>query len=202
MKSKKLFLPTDLNSCLDDQEKLATKFCPDPDQGVKATFTGKASLFIEELDWMLDRKKTHIDFMTAGNLSLHNIIEMLLQKYGRCQELWLSTWAIKEAAARSIRKVYDAGLVGRLYGIFDYRTESIDAKAFQLIRPVFSGYSLTKNHAKVVLLEWENRYITILSSANMSNNPRIETGVISLSKTTFYFHKGWMIDVQNGKKVY
>jgi hypothetical protein len=200
--NKSLFNAKDLGPLSSYNGVLASKSNANQEDWIKATFNGKAGKFIKELDWMLDRKKDQIDFVTAGNLSLHQIIEFLLTKYGPCMELFISTWAIKEAGARSLFKCFEKGLIGSLHGVFDYRIETVDSNAFQLIRKIFYEYALTKNHAKVVLLEYKDFYITILTSANLSNNPRIETGFVSLSKSTFYFHKGWMMDALKGKKVY
>ena len=202
MEHKNLIEPKDINTLIEEQVTLETAFKGDKLSRRKFSFSGKSARFIRDLDGMLDQNTVHIDFMTAGNLSLHNIIEFILDKYGACLSMYISTWAVKEAAARTLRKLHDDKLIGRIYGVFDYRTESIDAKSFQLIEPIFNQVVFTKNHAKVILIEYEDIYFTILTSANMSNNPRIEAGFISLSPLTFYFHKSWMIDVFNGKKVY
>lgn len=167
-----------------------------------SSYAGKSGKFCQALSDLLDSQVLHIDFMTAGNVSLHNLIELLLSKYGPCQSLYLSTWAIKEAAARSIFELKDRGLIGQLFGVFDYRIESVDYKSFQLIKPLFTRYELTKNHAKVILVEYADRRFTVLTSANMSNNPRIEAGFISTGEITFNFHKAWMLEVFEGKKVY
>lgn len=165
-------------------------------------YSGKAAAFLKELDQLLLTESTHIDFMTAGTLSLHMIIEHILFKYGKCLELYISTWAIKEAAARSLLALKNADKIGSLYGIFDYRVKTVDSLSFRLVQNIFHRCELTKNHSKVVLLEYKDRYITILCSANLSNNPRIEAGFISMSKNTFLFHKEWMLKVFDGKKVY
>ncbi len=167
-----------------------------------SSYAGKSGKFCQALDELFNSQAPHIDFMTAGNLSLHNILELLLHKYGPCLSLYLSTWAIKEAAARSIFDLKERKLIGKLCGVFDYRIESVDYKSFQLIKPLFANYALTKIHAKVILVEYADRQFTILTSANMSNNPRIEAGFISTGEITFNFHKRWMQEVFGGKQVY
>lgn len=166
------------------------------------TFSGRASSFLKFLQEALLIESQYIDFMTAGNLSLHNIIELILKMYGPCKELYISTWAIKEAAARSLLSLKEQNLIGSMHGIFDYRIKTVDSKSFQLIEQHFFRYELTKNHAKVILIEYGKRCFTIVCSANLSNNPRIEAGFISLSTKTFIFHKEWMLKVFEGKKIY
>ena len=200
-KKRYLFSP-DLNA-EKRLHKLEQHFCAShTDIKERGRSAGKSSQLVAELDHLLNIGKTHIDFMSAGNFSLHNVLEFFLAKYGPCLELYLSTWSVKEAAARSLRNLYDKKMFGSMHGIFDYRIKSTDSEAFHLIEPCFFDIEFTKNHSKVILIEYSDRVITILTSANMSNNPRIEVGYVSLQQDVFNFHKGWMREVFNGKKVY
>ena len=200
MSNKPLFSTTELNS--PKQRAALYAAFVSKESPNSQNYSGKASEFVKELDHLLTIEAKHIDFMTAGKLSLHHIIEIIIQKFGPCQELYLSTWAIKEAAARSLFNLVRDKKIGSLHGIFDYRVKTVDSLSFNFIQPFFHRYELTKNHSKVVLIEYADKYITILCSANMSNNPRIEAGFISTCHKTFHFHKGWMLKVFDGKKVY
>lgn len=199
MRKKPLFTTTDLKKPL-SQELYSQVNTGDVLPSIH--YTGKAANFLNQLQNLLSNQVQHIDFMTAGNLSLYNMIEVVLKKYGPCLELYISTYAMKEAAARALFNLKQQKLIGSLHGIFDYRMKTVDTSGFQMAQKLFFRYELTKNHSKVILIEYRNRYITIVSSANMSNNPRIEAGFISLSQKTFYFHKSWMLNVFDGKKMY
>lgn len=197
---KPLFKISDLNRSADTTELYSSVDAGSvyPSQN----YSGKSGAFLNELQHLLTMETQHIDFMTSGTLSLHQVIEVVLKKFGPCLEMYVSTYAIKEAAARSLFGLKKAGLINSLHGIFDYRMKTVDSRGFQMVCMLFHRYELTKNHSKVILIEYRNRYVTILCSANMSNNPRIETGFISLSQKTFLFHKAWMLEVFEGKKVY
>lgn len=198
--SKQLFKASDLLCPIERLELESTMFIAPKFK--RREYSGKAAAFVKELEQIILTEPDHIDFMTAGNLSLHAIIEVMLHKIGPCLQMYISTWAIKEAAARSLFALKKAGMIGSLYGVFDYRIKTLDSRAFQLVEHLFAKVELTKNHSKVILIEYKNTYITILSSANLSNNPRIETGFISFNKNVFMFHKEWMEKVFQGKKVY
>lgn len=144
---------------------------------------------------------THIDFVTSGELSMHQIIQYAVTLTDSC-DVYISSWAIKEEPARVLYFLKQTEKIKNLYGVFDYRIKTLDAKHFQLIEKAFTAYALTKNHSKVVVIESEKLSLVIVSSANLSNNPRIECGFISTIDKTVQFHKAWMTDVLNGKTVY
>lgn len=143
----------------------------------------------------------HIDFCTAGELSIHQFLQYALTVTGPA-DVYISSWAIKEEPARVLLFLKETGKIKQLFGVFDYRIKTLDAKHFHLIEKAMSQYALTKNHAKVVVISGQNLSICIVSSANLSNNPRIEAGFISTCKPTIEFHKKWMDDVLSGKTVY
>jgi hypothetical protein len=143
----------------------------------------------------------HIDFCTAGELSIHQFIQYALTVTGPA-DVYISSWAIKEDPARVLLFLKETGKIKKLFGVFDYRIKTLDAKHFHLIEKSFNQYALTKCHAKVVVIESETLCLVIVSSANLSNNPRIECGFISTIDKTVQFHKAWMTEVLNGKTVY
>jgi hypothetical protein len=165
----------------------------------------KASRLMEDITLLLDQEgHTTIHFLTAGALSLHKLMDGLLERHpGQPCKLWIATWAIKEAAARAILKHRNSGHVVALYGIFDSRVKTVDSKAFQLLQDRFTQCVFAKNHSKVMVIEFPDHQYTIVTSANLSNNPRIETGFVTTGKALAEFHRGWMRDVlNNGKAVY
>jgi hypothetical protein len=160
----------------------------------------KASQLLSKLFNELN-ENTHIDFVTSGELSLHQIIQYAVTLTENC-DVYISSWAVKEEPARVLYFLKQTEKIKNLYGVFDYRIKTLDAKHFQLIEKAFTAYALTKNHSKVIVIESDKLNLVIVSSANLSNNPRIECGFISTIDKTVQFHKQWMTDVLNGKTVY
>jgi hypothetical protein len=142
-----------------------------------------------------------VEFCTAGEFSVHQLLQYLLTHTGAA-DVYISTWTLKEEPARVLYFLKKTGKIKKLFCVFDYRIRTLDAKHFDFIEKVVDGYVLTKCHAKVMAIDGERMGVSVISSANMSNNPRIEAGVISCTAKSMEFHKGWIMDVINGKKVY
>lgn len=160
----------------------------------------KAKDLCKNLFYELSPNK-HIDFCTAGELSMHHLLTYGLSVTGPA-DVYISSWAIKEDPARALLFLKEAGKIKQLFDVFDYRIKTLDAKHFHLIENAFTNYKLTKNHAKVIVIIGQNLSISIVSSANLSNNPRIEAGFISTCTPTVEFHKQWMEKVLSGKTIY
>lgn len=147
------------------------------------------------------KPNTHIDFCTAGELYIHHLLSYAVSELGPC-DVYISSWALKEDPARILLSLKESGRIRNLYGVFDYRIKTLDAKHFHLIEAAMTKYRLTKNHAKVVIVRGEKGSMCVVSSANLSNNPRIEAGFISTCTPTVMFHQSWMDAVLSGKNVY
>lgn len=178
----------------------------EPDFGVSKNdklqnFSGKAAEFPKFVANICQDEAFYLDFMTAGKLSLHQMIESIIAQTGPCKKLFLSTWAIKEVAARGLFQLKENKLIEELHGIFDYRVKTVDSLSFKFIEPHFTSVALVKNHSKMLLMDFGDKKIVVLSSANLSNNPRIETGYVTSNKGTYYFHLTWMKEILNGTKL-
>lgn len=142
-----------------------------------------------------------IDFCTAGEFSMHHVLEYLVQQNAPV-DVYLCSWTIKEEPARLLYALKQMKLIKGLYCIFDYRMKTLDAKHFHFLEKVADKIVLTKNHAKAMVIVGESISYCVTGSANFSNNPRIEIGSITSAADVVEFHLGWMNKVLNGKKVY
>jgi hypothetical protein len=137
-------------------------------------------------------------FSTAGAWSLHDMIAMACQKIGPSR-LFLATWTITEEPMRVLFQLIQEGWITELNCLFDYRIEKQKAEAFQLAKVNASRVKLTKVHAKVAVLVTDQRAVSIIGSANLTKNPRIEAGVLSTCKAVAEFHSGWIDnEITNG----
>lgn len=130
-------------------------------------------------------------YSTAGAWSLHDMIALASEKIGPAK-LYLSTWTITEEPMRVLFGLIQKGLIEELNCLFDYRIEKRKAEAFQFAQVNASKIKLVKIHAKVAVLINEEWAITILGSANLTKNPRIEAGVLSSSLEVAEFHRNWI----------
>lgn len=140
-------------------------------------------------------------FVTAGRWSMHQLLEYVLRMIGPCR-LWMTTWTITEEPMRALLSLMREGLILELNAVLDYRIEKRKPEAFQLASSIITNIKLTKCHAKVAVLRNEHWDVTILSSANFSNNPRIEVGTIFTDRGSAEFHSAWIDEVIAGKEVF
>lgn len=142
-----------------------------------------------------------VQFATAGRWSMHQLLEYLLRKTGPCR-VWLTTWTITEEPMRALLMLIREGLILELNAVLDYRIEKRKPEAFQLASNIITNIKLTKCHAKMLVLRNEHWHVTVMGSANLSNNPRIEVGVIFTDRATADFHENWISEVIAGKEVW
>ncbi|MFN3758452.1 MAG: hypothetical protein ACK4SF_04475 [Algoriphagus aquaeductus] len=135
--------------------------------------------------------ETNYHFSTGGAWSLHDMIAMTCQKIGPSR-LFLSTWTITEEPMRVLFQLIREGWITELNCLFDYRIEKRKADAFQLAKVNASKVKLSKSHAKVAVLISNDWGVSIVGSANLSKNPRIEAGVLSTCISDSEFHSGWI----------
>jgi len=142
-----------------------------------------------------------IQFSTGGRWSLHQLLEYVLHKTGPAK-IWMTTWTITEEPMRVLLHLLRSGNITELHAVFDYRIEKRKPEAFQLASNILTRIKLTKCHAKVLVIQNEDWNVTVLGSANFSNNPRVEAGTIFTDRGSAEFNKGWINDLIEGKEVF
>lgn len=133
-------------------------------------------------------------YVTLGHWSNHELLQFLLEIVGP-SEVFLATWSMSEPAAVKLLAMIDNGLITSLKGILDFRTKNRHPQAFQLAQSLFVDLHMTASHCKVTVIKNEKYTITINGSANYTNNPRIESGVITADPKVGQFHINWIQQV-------
>lgn len=142
-----------------------------------------------------------LQFANAGRWSMHQLLEYMLAKTGPAC-VWMTTWTITEEPMRCLLQLLKSGAITELNALLDYRIEKRKPEAFQLASKIITRIKLVKCHAKVLVIQNKEWSVTVLGSANFSNNPRIEAGSIFTDKSSAEFHKEWINDVIAGKEVF
>lgn len=146
---------------------------------------------------VIDGPAQYVAMMSRGKISLHQVIEKLVLMHKPCK-VWLTSWAISENPIRAIVNLVQSGAIQELNCIFNYRVNIECPKAFQLAQFNFKNIKLSKIHAKVVIIETEKGAITIVTSANLTTNPRIEAYSITNDQQCKDFHLQWIKEEMNG----
>lgn len=141
-----------------------------------------------------------IAYMSAGRWSAHDLLFYLLSITGPAK-VYFTTWAINEIAARLLAKAKETGLISELYFVLDRRIEIRNPNVLQLVKAISDKYIFIDCHAKNFVIENDKWIITNIGSANMSNNKRIESGVILTDRETGNQFKQLIIDLISKKNV-
>lgn len=140
-----------------------------------------------------------INFVTGARWSAHNLLHYLL-KYTGPAAIYLSTYTISEDAVRLLANMLESGMISAIHALIDKRFDGRNAKAMQFAKETFTSLKLRDCHAKVTVVMNDKWAISMVGSANYSNNPRIERGTLFLSNEVASFDRDWILaEIQNDK---
>lgn len=165
---------------------------------IAAAFSGTPLEILKKHIGDIDFTKT-THFVTSGRWSMNDLMSYVLLQVGP-SDVMVATWSIAEIAIRQVLKHYDEGLIKSISFLLDPRVKVRNPIPLQLLSANFHyRLSPTGCHAKVTLIRSEDHYISIVSSANMTQNPRIERGVIFPFKDVYEFDYKWLYETINGR---
>jgi hypothetical protein len=132
---------------------------------------------------------TTIPFASEGQFSMHELLEFLLQKTGPAS-VCIMSYSITEIAIRRFSNLMENGSIKTLECIFDFSVKRYRLGLLYFMNNVVTKVALTKNHSKIILIENENWKITVVGSANLNVNDKIEAGAISTRPGFYDFFRG------------
>lgn len=132
-------------------------------------------------------------YKTKGNYSAHEVLFYLLSITGPAS-VYISTWSISEKSLRILNNAIEDGLIADFYAVFDRRMSVRKESLTVFAKRIATHYAMVDCHAKVLVVENESYSFTVITSANMNRNKRIEVGVIINAVGVASFHKGWILE--------
>ncbi len=162
----------------------------DPATRPKVTAIGKRWQKAAEVIGRLEPGAT-IHYATCGDWSMHDLIFHLLEQTGPAA-LWGASWSVTEDPCRHLVRELEAGRLTEINLLFDWRVKVRCPETFHLARHHAARVHLSSCHAKVCCLFGEHLQLAIVGSANFTNNPRIEAGVICADPAIAEFHRSWI----------
>ncbi|RZL17054.1 MAG: hypothetical protein EOO89_09855 [Pedobacter sp.] len=165
-----------------------------------------AAVLVSQTCFITDKKKTALKlaigniedwqslfYVTDGAWSNIDVLEHLLQITGPAN-IYFSSWAISSEAIRRFQYWQEQGIVKETYAIFDQGIRNRKPEIFQEAVAAFKNIRFLKCHAKLLVVESEKFKITVLGSANMTANPRKETGIILKDPSLADHSINWMLE--------
>lgn len=154
------------------------------------TIMAKGMKKLEELFPQLHPDRD-LHFMSHGEWSTHELIMHLLTKIGPA-DLYFTTWSLKEYPVRLLMGALENKQLLSITALLDARVRVRNPEVLHLAKAQFTKIREYDCHAKVFVLENSQWKISLVGSANMTNNPRVEACVLSTHPDVAAFHKSWI----------
>ena len=130
-------------------------------------------------------------YASAGLWSVHDLLFHLLRQTGPA-DIWIATWSMAEESVRMLVQGLDSGLIRSLRLLIDARVTRRNASAYAFVAAHADQVWVTACHAKVTVIRNEHWSIAINGSPNYTNNPRIESGVVTSVPAVAQHHIHWI----------
>jgi hypothetical protein len=126
-----------------------------------------------------------IHYYSYGNFNLVRLILHLIKQTGPVH-LFMTSYSISRESIEQLQLRIQQNLLLSFRLIIDNRVRTMSPKPFQMLAACFN-YRCSSIHAKVALL-WNNDWnISIVTSQNATNNPKMERGTIHTARDVFQF---------------
>ena len=145
----------------------------------------KNKSLIKSIGQLQNGKTTH--YYSYGNFNLVRLIAHLLKQTGPAS-IFMTSYSFSQASIEQLLNYRQKGLITSFRVIVDNRVKTMSPIPFQMLSTAFD-YRCTSIHAKVALIWNDTWNITIATSQNATDNPKMERGTIFTDIETFNFDK-------------
>ena len=150
-----------------------------------------SSLFVSDMEQSLTKaigqlqngKTTH--YYSWGNFNLVRLIMYLVKQTGPAH-CFMTSYSFSQASIEQLQNRIEKKELLSFRVIIDNRVKTMSPKPFQMLMDSFD-YRCTSVHAKVALLWNEHWKISIVTSQNATDNPKLERGTIFTDQSIFNF---------------
>lgn len=153
--------------------------------------SGGKSKLVSDVEKTLTEAIGKIDFDSTvhyysyGNFNLVRLIMHILKQTGPAH-IFMTSYSFSQKSIEQIQKRLEREEILSFRVIIDNRVKSMSPKPFQMLATSFD-YKCISIHAKVALI-WNDEWkITIITSQNATDNPKMERGVIYTDSKLFDF---------------
>lgn len=137
-------------------------------------------------------------FISDGAWSMDNIMEHLLQLIGGAATVHMFSWSFGVKAAAKIRRLYDQGLISKMYLLTHPMVKSGNFSVLQMLGDI--QIAMTRIHAKGFIAMNDKWKIAVTSSSNYTDNQTLECGTISTNPELYFFYRSWLNEYFKVKK--
>lgn len=152
--------------------------------GAEPVFVDDSSRTLTTAIGQIENGKT-IHYYSYGNFNLVRLILHLLRQTGPVH-LFMTSYSISQASIEQLQRRMEQQQLLSFRLLIDNRVRTMSPKPFQMLAQCFN-YRCSSIHAKVALMWNDNWSVSIVTSQNATNNPKMERGTIFTSKKVFQF---------------
>jgi hypothetical protein len=163
---------------------------PQPDvivieQSVSEFADDKSKTLIKSIGQLQNGKTTH--YYSYGNFNLVRLLIHLLKQTGPAN-IFMTSYSFSQTSIEQLLNHRQKGNILSFRVIVDNRVKTMSPIPFQMLSTAFD-YRCSSIHAKVALVWNDNWNITVVTSQNATDNPKLERGTIFTDIETFNFDK-------------
>ena len=148
------------------------------------SFVDNADLPLTKAIGSLVQGKT-IHYYSYGNFNLVRLMLYLIKQTGAVHA-FMTSYSFSQKSIEAIQRQIELNNLLSFKVIVDNRVRSLSPKPFQMLMQAFD-YRCSSIHAKVALL-WNDKWkISIVTSQNATDNPKLERGTIFTNDDVFNF---------------
>lgn len=127
----------------------------------------------------------NVHYYSFGNFNLVRLIVYLLKQLGPAH-VFISSYSFSTKSINQLHNLIEKKQILSFRVLLDNRVRSISPKPFQMISTMFN-YRCTSIHAKTAIIYNDNWQISIVTSQNATDNPKMERGIIFTDPSVFQF---------------
>jgi len=151
--------------------------------------SGKFMLMREAIGDLAPRRV--IFFVTAGSWAMHDLLRYVLDITGPA-EVHCFTWAVSPPGAQEVIKLITSGKITKCYFMAHYMMRKMCAGAMAMLQNHCVKCVGARNHSKGFILKNDRWTVSVIASANYSNNPTIEGGAITTDPAVYEMNRKWL----------
>lgn len=175
------------------QQKLQPTSIIETNSQPTAFVSDKDIALTKAIGQILPFHNTH--YYSFGNFNLVRLIIYLLKQVGPAH-IFMTSYSFSSRSLEQLQNLINKEQILSFKLILDNRVRSISPKPFQIIASSFN-YRCTSIHAKTALI-WNDKWtISIVTSQNATDNPKMERGIIFTDKQIFDFDLKNLTDAFN-----
>jgi hypothetical protein len=155
------------------------------EQGAGEFADDKTKTLIKSIGQLQNGKTTH--YYSYGNFNLVRLLIHLLKQTGPAN-VFMTSYSFSQTSIEQLLNHRQKGNILSFRVIIDNRVKTMSPIPFQMLSTAFD-YRCSSIHAKVALVWNDNWHISVVTSQNATDNPKLERGTIFTDIETYNFDK-------------